>query len=108
MSVASAMRSGSYHARWLVRRGWSWLTLQPGTRPRRAARRMAEEAIEFVLERPRLARGAHGVLRFTPTLKGHLYNIRRRSLIAGDLTRHGREIRAMFVRAERRRARRAG
>ncbi len=106
MSVASTIRSGSHHVRWVARRGWSWFTLRPGTRPRRMARRVAEDSIEFVLDRPRLARGAHRLLRFTPTLKAHLYNLSRRSLVVGDLSRHGREIRIMLLRAEQRRARR--
>jgi len=108
MSIATALRATPYRLRRLVRGGWGWITLRPGTRPRRMARRTAGSAIAFVLDRPALARAAQAVLRFTPTFKAHLRNLNPRSVTARELSRHGREIRAMLLRAERRRARRAG
>ena len=102
------MRSGSYRLRWLVNGGWSWLTLRPGTRPRRIVRRSVYGALAFALERPRLAWTAHAVLRIAPRLKGHPDSPLHATLTVEDLSRHGRAINTLFIRAEQRHARRAG
>ena len=103
MSFASAIRSGSLRLRWVAGRGWSWVTLRPGTRPRRAMRRLTEGSIDFVLARPRLARSAKAVLRLTPRLAARLHRLKRQPQAAADLSRRGREILAMIAAAEARR-----
>ena len=50
------MRFVSIAARRVLRGSWAWITLKPGSRPHRTARKLLEAALSFALARPRLAR----------------------------------------------------
>ena len=54
--VTATMRFVSIAARWVLRGSWAWITLKPGSRPRRTARKLVGAAVRFVLARPLLAR----------------------------------------------------
>ncbi len=43
----SARRGAIAATRWFVHRSWAWLTLRPGSRPRRAMRRLRMIFLEF-------------------------------------------------------------
>jgi O-antigen chain-terminating methyltransferase len=62
------MRSVSTAARWMFRGSWAWITLEPGSRPRRMARKFVVAAVGFVLTRPLLARILKTLLERIPKL----------------------------------------
>src|ERR1700733_294599 len=59
-----------------LRGSWAWLTLKPGSWPRRTARTVLLRAVRFVLTRPRLTRLARRPFEHFPLLK----RFRRRAL----------------------------
>lgn len=59
-------------ARWFVHGMWAWLTLKPGSRPRRMARRGVVALARFLLARPRLAEPARRLLQRFPAIEGRM------------------------------------
>jgi hypothetical protein len=58
--------------RWLARGLWAWITLKPGTRPRRAARKAVIVLAGYVSARPRLVALAKPLLALVPSLNARL------------------------------------
>ena len=56
-----------------LRRLWAWITLQPGSRPRRTAGKLLQIAARFVLARPLLARFLGPLLTNLPGLKRRIF-----------------------------------
>jgi SAM-dependent methyltransferase len=80
-----------------VRGSWAWLTLKPGSRPRRVARRGGVAVARFFLARPRLAQPAQGLLRRFPAINQRLRTMlppaeTSRTPILSDLSPRAREI----------------
>jgi len=63
------LRSIGGAARWFLRGSWAWITLRPGSRPRRTIRSMLLRTLRFVLARPNLTRIARQPLERFPLLK---------------------------------------
>ena len=111
MSLTGSLRVASDRVRRWGQGAWAWVTLRPGSRPRRVARVMLVRSATIVRTYPRLAAGINGVLRRFPAIHGRL----RRSLQSTGrtsappgLSRHGEEIRLALVAAAERRTGRAG
>jgi hypothetical protein len=56
--------------RWFVHGCWAWITLHPGSRPRRTIRSGLLRTLRFVLARPNLTRIVRQPLERFPLLKG--------------------------------------
>ena len=56
VSLTAPKRFVSSAAWWALRGSWAWITLKPGSRPRRAARKLVGAAVSFVVAQPLLAR----------------------------------------------------
>jgi hypothetical protein len=52
--VTAPIRGAKRAARWLVTVTWSWITLKPGSRPRRVARIFLKRVSRWLNDRPRL------------------------------------------------------
>ncbi len=63
------MRSVSTGVRWLSRRLWASITLKPGSRARRTARKLVVAAARFVVARPSFVRILKPLLERFPELK---------------------------------------
>ncbi|MFC6486747.1 methyltransferase domain-containing protein [Nitratireductor sp. GCM10026969] len=64
--ITAPLRAVSEWGRWFVNGSRAWLTLKPGTRPRRVARALIVRLERFVLARPWSAAGAKWLLRRLP------------------------------------------
>jgi O-antigen chain-terminating methyltransferase len=110
MSLTSSLRVASTRARLLGQGAWAWVTLRPGSRPRRVIRVMLVRSATIVRAHPRLAAGVNSVLRRFPgvhdRLRHSLQSAGRTSVPRG-LSRRGEEIRLALVAAAERRSRRA-
>jgi SAM-dependent methyltransferase len=73
--ITAPLRSISRKARWLSHGVWAWLTLKPGTRPRRVARSILTRTAYFLLARPYLALPAKKAVRFFPQLERRLVTV---------------------------------
>jgi hypothetical protein len=67
--VTATMRSVSTAVRWMLHRLWASITLKPGSRSRRTARKLVVAAARFVLARPSLVRILKPLLERLPKLK---------------------------------------
>ena len=67
--VTATMRSVSTAARWMSHRLWASITLKPGSRSRRTARKLVVAAARFVVARPSLVRILKPLLERLPKLK---------------------------------------
>jgi SAM-dependent methyltransferase len=67
--ITAPLRRASQAMRWCARGAWAWLTLRPGCRPRRVARRSAVAVGRFLRARPRRARPASYLLRLLPAIE---------------------------------------
>ena len=56
LGVTTTMRFVLIAARLVLRGSWAWISLKPGSRPRRTAGELLKAALRFTLARPRLAR----------------------------------------------------
>ncbi|WP_421873076.1 FkbM family methyltransferase [Nitratireductor rhodophyticola] len=70
--ITAPLRALSSHVRWFMRGSWAWLTLKPGSRPRRLASTILVKAARFVLSRPKLARPVKQLLQRMPVLDRRL------------------------------------
>jgi hypothetical protein len=59
-------------ARNVASRAWAWLTLRPGSRPRRIARRWSVVGARYFIARPLLVRPARPLLRRFPAIAARL------------------------------------
>jgi O-antigen chain-terminating methyltransferase len=110
MSLTSSLRVASGGARRWGQGAWAWLTLRPGSRPRRVARVLLMRSATIVRAHPRLAAGANSVLRRFPAIHDRLRHSLRpagRTSVPRGLSRRGEEIRLALVAAAERRTRRA-
>jgi O-antigen chain-terminating methyltransferase len=69
-------------ARWLVTGTWAWITLKPGSRPRRVARIFLKRVSRWLNDRPRLHARVLRMRRLVPTLE-------RRRVTLAQSHRHG-------------------
>ena len=60
-------------ATWYLRGLWAWITLKPGSRPRRTAGKLLQIVARFVLARPLLARFLGPLLTSFPGLKRRIF-----------------------------------
>lgn len=70
--ITAPLRALSYAARWFLQRSWAWLTLKPGSRPRRVAKAILVNSARYVLARPKLARPLKQALQRMPVLDKRL------------------------------------
>jgi FkbM family methyltransferase len=70
--VAAPLPFVSRNARWLARGTWAWMTLKPGSRPRRAARRISLGLANRIIAWPRGAAFTKRLLSHFPALKDRL------------------------------------
>lgn len=70
--ITAPLRALSRSARWFLQRSWAWLTLKPGSRPRRVARAILIKSGRYVLARPKLARPLKQALQRMPVLDKRL------------------------------------
>ena len=68
-NIGASFRGAGRGARWLVRGSWAWISVRPGTRPRRMARRSGLAAARYLLAKPQLARPIRWLLRRSPTIE---------------------------------------
>ena len=65
----SPIRGAKRAARWLVTGTWSWITLKPGSRPRRVARIFLKRVSGWLNDHPRLQARALRLRRLVPPLE---------------------------------------
>jgi O-antigen chain-terminating methyltransferase len=70
--VTGPLRFSSRRGRWFARGSIAWLTLKPGSRPRRIARRTALAFMSFILMRPRLKRTALRLAKYIPPMESRV------------------------------------
>ncbi|MGZ9116558.1 MAG: hypothetical protein ACXW3V_06395, partial [Methylocystis sp.] len=64
--IAAPLRSASLAVQWLGRGTWAWLTLKPGSRPRRVTRRTLENVADSLSGQPRLRAAVMRLLPSSP------------------------------------------
>src|SRR6516164_7361568 len=67
--VTAPIRGAKRTARWLVTGTWSWITVKPGSRPRRVARLFLERVSGWLNDHPRLKARALHMRRLVPPLE---------------------------------------
>ena len=67
--TTSPIRGAKRAARWLVTGTWSWITLKPGSRPRRVARIFLKRVSGWLNDHPRLQARALRLRRLVPPLE---------------------------------------
>lgn len=70
--VGAFLRIARSVASWLVCRTWAWLTLRPGSRPRRIARQSSVVLARYFIARPHLVRPVKPLLRRFPEIEERL------------------------------------
>ncbi len=70
--ITAPLRTLADSTKWLVRGSWAWLTLKPGSRPRRVAKPILVKSARYVLARPKLARPLKRALQRMPVLDKRL------------------------------------
>jgi FkbM family methyltransferase len=70
--VAAPLRFVSRSARWLAGGTWAWMTLKPGSRPRRVARRISFGLANRIIAWPHVAAFTKQLLGHFPALKDRL------------------------------------
>lgn len=78
--ITAPLRWTASKARWFVLGFTAWLTLQPGSRPRRMARRLLQELHSWVLLRPRVKACVLSFLRRFPTLQAWLRHVYQKDI----------------------------
>ena len=77
--ITAPLRWTMGRAKWFVRGSVAWLTLKPGSRPRRTARQTLLHLRNWVLLRPRIKNKVSSLLRRFPRLEGWLRRLHRAS-----------------------------
>ena len=67
--MTAPIRGAKRAARWLLTGTWSWITLKPGSRPRRVARIFLERVSGWLNDHPRLQARALRLRRLVPPLE---------------------------------------
>ncbi|WP_025031007.1 FkbM family methyltransferase [Nitratireductor aquibiodomus] len=73
--ITAPLRALSRSARWFLQRSWAWLTLKPGSRPRRAAKLFLINAIVYTKYRPNLKKLSLYILSFTPRIESKIRSV---------------------------------
>jgi hypothetical protein len=73
--ITAPLRSTRGAARWFVGGTWAWVTVKPGSRPRRVAARCVVGAVRFCRARPTLTNMVRRTLRWLPTVEAQLRRI---------------------------------
>lgn len=66
--LSAPLRATAQTSRWAASGAHAWLTLRPGSRPRRAARRLVDMLTRYVLVRPWLTKKVKRLIRLAPPI----------------------------------------